>query len=89
MFNAGQDPIEFTVPDGKWGTEWRVVINTYEDGDHMSEEDGGTMYEAGAVLEVEPWTLVLLLRTSWRPRPPGTDADGTDTGSAGTHAPSA
>ena len=54
----------------------RIVLDTHEHVDHMSEDDGGPMYEAGAVVDVQPWTLVLLLRTSWRPRPAGTDANG-------------
>ena len=95
MFNAGHEPLEFTVPEAKWGTRWRVVINTFEDADHMSEEDGGEEYDPGAKLHVQPWTLVLLERTAWRPNPNGTDAGGattnaegarTDGERAGTHA---
>jgi isoamylase len=69
MFNAGHEPLGFTIPEEKWGTRWRSVINTYEECDHMSEEDGGEQYEAGAKIQVQPWTLVLLERIAWRSKP--------------------
>ena len=47
MFNAGHEPLEFTLPEEKWGTRWRVMINTCEDDDHMSEDDGGEEYRRG------------------------------------------
>jgi glycogen operon protein len=89
MFNAGHEPLEFTIPEEKWGTKWRVLVNTFEEGDHMSEEDGGDEYDAGARLQVQPWTLVLLERTAWRARPLGADAEGaqgTDAEGAGADA---
>jgi glycogen operon protein len=69
MSNAGHEPLEFTVPEEKWGTKWRVVVNTFELGDHMSEDDGGAEYEPRCKVAVQPWTLILLLRTAWRPKP--------------------
>ena len=69
MFNCGHEPLEFTIPEEKWGTKWRSVINTYEDSDHMAEEDGGEEFDAGAKLLVQAWTVVLLERTAWRPKP--------------------
>ena len=76
MFNAGHEPMEFTLPDGKWGTKWRVVVNTYETRDHLFDEDGGAEYDLGVRIEVQPWTLVLLRRTAWRARP-ATDDEAT------------
>jgi len=35
----------------------------------MSEDDGGEEYDAGAKIQVQPWTLVLLERTAWRSKP--------------------
>ncbi len=69
MFNAGHEPLAFTVPREKWGTKWRVLIDTFQDIDRMSEDDGGAEHEAGATVAVNAWTLVLLQRTAWRPRP--------------------
>jgi glycogen operon protein len=75
MLNAGHEPVRFSLPDAKWGTRWRVLINTYEAEDHMSEEDGGAEFDADARMEVQPWTLVLLQRTAWRAKPAGSEAD--------------
>jgi hypothetical protein len=44
-------------------------VNTFELGDHMSEDDGGAEYEPRCKVAVQPWTLILLLRTAWRPKP--------------------
>jgi glycogen operon protein len=73
MFNAGAETLDFTIPEEKWGTRWTLMLNTYEDDDHMSEEDGGEEFGAGDVIEVEPWTLILLKRTGWRAKPKGAD----------------
>src|SRR5687767_11505382 len=59
MFNAGADPLDFKIPMEKWGTRWTLMLNTYEDTDHMSEEDGGEEFGAGDEIEVPPWTLIL------------------------------
>jgi len=69
MFNAGADPLEFVIPAEKWGTRWTLILNTYEDTDHMSEDDGGEELNASEEIEVPPWTLILLKRTGWRARP--------------------
>jgi isoamylase len=69
IFNAAHEPLEFKVPEEKWGTRWRTLIDTAEPVDHMSEDDGGAEYEPGQVVPVEAWTLVLLQRTAWRPKP--------------------
>ena len=65
MFNAHHDPLDFVLPEAKWGTQWTMLLNTYEAGDHMSEEDGSNELGAGQTLRVQPWSLVLLRRTAW------------------------
>ena len=45
------------------------VIDTAASEDHMSEDDGGAEYEPGNNVMVEAWSLVLLERTAWRPKP--------------------
>ncbi len=74
MFNAGADPLEFQIPAEKWGTRWTMILNTYEDTDHMSEDDGGEEFNASEEIEVPSWTLILLKRTGWRAKPKGADA---------------
>jgi isoamylase len=69
MFNAAHEALEFTVPAEKWGTRWRVMIDTAEAVDHLSEDDGGPVYEPGNAVIVKAWSMVLLLRTAWRPKP--------------------
>ncbi|MDQ3418418.1 MAG: glycogen debranching protein GlgX [Acidobacteriota bacterium] len=69
MFNAGADPLEFKLPEEKWGTRWTLILSTYEDSDHLAEEDGGEEFNAGEEIEVPPWTLILLKRTGWRAKP--------------------
>jgi glycogen operon protein len=64
MFNAHHEPLAFRLPEGKWGRKWALLLNTAEDTDHMSEEENlGPVLEAGAEMQVEPWSLVLLKRT--------------------------
>jgi hypothetical protein len=57
------------MPEEKWGTKWRVVIDTFNVEDAVFDEDEGAVYEAGATVMVQPWSLLLLLRTGWRPKP--------------------
>jgi glycogen operon protein len=69
MFHAGNEPLAFVMPEEKWGTKWRVVIDTFNVEDAVFDEDEGAVYEAGATVIVQPWSLLLLLRTGWRSRP--------------------
>jgi glycogen operon protein len=62
MFNAHQEPLIFNLPEEKWGSTWTVLLNTAEDSDQMSEENPGQELAAGAEMQVEPWSLVLLKR---------------------------
>jgi isoamylase len=60
MFNAHNEPLEFTLPEKKWGKRWGVVLNTAEDDDHLAEEDLGPELPAGGRMQVQPWSLVVL-----------------------------
>ena len=62
MFNAHQEPVEFTMPEAKWGDGWVVVLNTAEAIDYMAEDELGPEIEAGGRMHVEAWSLVLLKR---------------------------
>jgi isoamylase len=69
MFHAGHEPLEFTLPDDKWGSEWQVIIDTTIDDEPFIDEGDGPVHDAGATLTVQPWSLVLLQRTGWREAP--------------------
>jgi glycogen operon protein len=69
MFNAGHQPVEFRLPEEKWGTEWRLVIDTLNAADPIADEDEGAVYQASDTVRVHAWSLVLLRRTAWRPKP--------------------
>jgi glycogen operon protein len=63
MFNAHHEPLDFKLPEEKWGTRWVVLLNTVDPADHMSEEDSTGELAAGATFSVQAWSLVLLRRT--------------------------
>ena len=36
MFNAHHEPLEFTLPEAKWGERWTVVLNTADEKDLLA-----------------------------------------------------
>jgi isoamylase len=62
MFNAHQEAVEFKLPEQKWGERWAMVVNTADGKDFMPEEENGPPVEAGSPFNVQPWSVVLLLR---------------------------
>ena len=80
MFNAHHEHVEFRLPPADWGARWTEVLDTHEPIDEMSEERLGLELNAGDVLRVEPWSLLLLRRiqpgTSARTIAPGPAAPG-------------
>jgi isoamylase len=62
MFNANHEPVTFTLPEGKWGTEWAAILNTFDAVDDLNEEKAAGTLGAGAEVEVEAWSFVLLRR---------------------------
>lgn len=62
MFNAHHEPVEFVLPEEKWGDRWELILNTAEAGDHLAGENGGGEVQAREKVSVQPWTLVLLRR---------------------------
>ncbi|HEX2457691.1 MAG TPA: hypothetical protein VHI99_28595, partial [Vicinamibacterales bacterium] len=62
MFNAHNEPVDFTLPDGIWGQRWSEMLKTSEKGDQLSEEALGYELESGTVVRIEAWSLVLLRR---------------------------
>ena len=71
MFNADQSPLEFVLPEAKWGERWTVILDTSEPTDHLDEEDEdeeGSTLASGDRRTVNAWTLVLLRRLGPDPR---------------------
>ncbi len=62
LFNSHHEPLDFTMPEKKWGERWAVVLNTADEKDFMQEEENGPAIDAGAVLQAPPRSLVLLRR---------------------------
>jgi isoamylase len=62
MFNAHSEPLEFVLPESKWGEQWTVALDTNELTDHVAVETVGRSVGAGEKLHVQAWSLVLLRR---------------------------
>jgi isoamylase len=62
MFNAHSEPVEFVLPESKWGEQWSVTIDTIEIPDGMDVDHKGRQLAAGEQVKVEAWSLVLLRR---------------------------
>ncbi len=62
MFNAHHEPLEFTLPEGKWGSRWTQLLNTHEPGELLSEDKPGPELLAGGSLTVQAWSTILLRR---------------------------
>jgi isoamylase len=60
MFNAHDRALLFRLPPKAWGERWTQVMDTHESGDEMSEERLGRELSAGDLVNVEPWSLLLL-----------------------------
>jgi glycogen operon protein len=62
MFNAHSEPLEFVLPESKWGEQWSVGIDTSEIPDGMDIEHKGRQIAAGERVHVQAWSVVLLRR---------------------------
>jgi isoamylase len=60
MFNAHHEPIQFAVPEPKWGERWTSVLDTSEAADHVTCDDTGREMKAGEKITVQAWSIVLL-----------------------------
>jgi glycogen operon protein len=59
LFNAWEQPIDFTLPGPVWSTRWSVVLDTRLD----LPSQPGTEYKAGDTLALSGRVLVVLSRT--------------------------
>jgi len=62
MFNAHSEPLEFVLPESKWGEQWSVTIDTHGLPDRVDVEKTGPNLAAGEQVRVHAWSLVLLRR---------------------------
>jgi glycogen operon protein len=59
LFNAGHDPVTFTLPERQWGRRWLTVLDTASG---ALPADAGHKLRAADDATVEPRTLVVLQR---------------------------
>ena len=64
MFNAHSEPVEFVLPESKWGGHWTIALDTSESSDHVDVEKPGRELGAGEHLHVQGWSLILLRRVA-------------------------
>jgi glycogen operon protein len=62
MFNAHSEPVEFVLPESKWGEHWTIALDTAALADHVDVDETGRDLAAGEHLHVQGWSLVLLRR---------------------------
>jgi isoamylase len=60
MFNSHHDPLEFTLPEQRWGEQWTVILNTADEKDLLAEQEIGPVVEAGECIQLEASSLILL-----------------------------
>ena len=64
MFNAHHEPLDFTLPESKWGERWTEVLDTSAAEDFLDEDKSGPEHSARAVVKVPAWSLRLLRRVA-------------------------
>jgi isoamylase len=57
LFNAHWEPVEFTLPDARFGAHWRKEMATSE----AEWLDTGEILDAGAIVVVEARSLTLFI----------------------------
>jgi glycogen operon protein len=62
MFNAHSEPVEFVLPESKWGEQWTIALDTNDVPEHLAVDRVGRQLAAGEHLHVEGWSLILLRR---------------------------
>ena len=62
MFTAHSEPLEFVLPESKWGEQWSVTIDTNELPGGMDVDKSGRQLGAGEHVHVQAWSLVVLRR---------------------------
>ena len=57
IFNADHDPLDYTLPAEKYGSQWTKILDTNLD---YLDEDGQETCEAGDSIRIEGRSVVLL-----------------------------
>ena len=63
MFNAHSEPVEFVLPESKWGEQWTIALDTNERARRAGRghRSAGSWRPASAST-CQAWSLVLLRR---------------------------
>ena len=64
MFNAHSEPVEFVLPESKWGEHWTIALDTNALPDHVDVDAPVRDLQAGEHLHVQGWSLLLLRRVT-------------------------
>ncbi|HEY8934620.1 MAG TPA: glycogen debranching enzyme GlgX, partial [Cyclobacteriaceae bacterium] len=62
IFNAHHESLEFTIPDKKYASTWRMILNTA-----TGETGDGTIYAFGKSLLVEPRCVLIFMNKLVKP----------------------
>jgi glycogen operon protein len=62
MFNAHHEPLDFVMPEAKWGECWTIVLDTNEAANHVEVGGRGRQLGPGEAVKVQAWSLVMLQR---------------------------
>ncbi|MEO7273661.1 MAG: glycogen debranching protein GlgX [Vicinamibacterales bacterium] len=62
IFNVHHEPLDFTLPEAKWGTRWMQVLNTYESSEPLMDDKLGPTLTAGSPVTVQACSTILLRR---------------------------
>jgi isoamylase len=66
MFNAHNEPLEFVMPEPKWGERWTIALDTDQAADHIDDDQSGRELASGERVLVQAWSLVLLRHLAGR-----------------------
>ena len=47
MFNAHSEPVEFVLPESKWGEQWTIALDTNDVPEHLVVDTVGRQLSAG------------------------------------------
>jgi isoamylase len=62
MFNAHHEPVEFTLPEPKWGRRWAELLDTTDHSEDIEEEKVGAEHCARGKVTIPAWSMALLRR---------------------------
>jgi glycogen operon protein len=58
MFNGHYEPVDFKLPEEKWGSMWEKILDTSEEDGFIEKE--GTKFKAGEVVKVDSRSIFIL-----------------------------